>query len=48
LAEAKITPFRDWPVFRCWSLFDPQHAGPYPSVTEIFEKFAGEWSISVV
>jgi hypothetical protein len=48
LAEAKITPFRDWPVFRCWSLFDPQHAEPHPSVTDVFEKFEGEWSVSAV
>jgi hypothetical protein len=48
LAVARITPFRDWPVFRCWSLFDPKHTGPYPSVTEVFERFEGEWSISTV
>ena len=48
LAKAKITPFRDWPVLRCWSLFDPQHTGPDPSLTDVFGKFEGEWSISAV
>jgi len=46
LAKANITPFRDWPVFRSWSLFDPNSNRPHPSITEIFERFEIEWFVS--
>jgi len=46
LAKANITPFRDWPVFKCWSLFERDHTGLDQSVTDVFAKFEGEWSIS--
>jgi len=46
LARANIIALRDWPVFRCWSLFDRDARGKYRSVTEIFDRFGSQWSIA--
>jgi hypothetical protein len=46
LANANIVVFRDWPVFKCWSLFDRDIHGEYRSVTDVFEKFGREWVVA--
>jgi hypothetical protein len=46
LAKANIIALRDWPVFKCWSLFSRDREGRYPSVTQIFERFGTEWTVS--
>ncbi len=43
LASANIVAFRNWPVFKSWSLFEKNDRGVYESVYEIFNKF--EWRI---
>jgi len=43
LARANIRAFRDWPVFKSWSLFERDEHGKYHSITEIFNRF--DWHI---
>jgi hypothetical protein len=45
LAMANVIALRDWPVFKCWSLFSQDRHGKYHSVTEIFAKFKDEWRV---
>jgi hypothetical protein len=45
LAKANVLPLRDWPVFNCWSLFERDHTGQYPSVTDVFSKFKDDWRV---
>jgi hypothetical protein len=46
LAKANIIALRDWPVFKCWSLFNRDARGKYHSVTEVFTKFRSEWTVA--
>lgn len=39
LARANILAFRQWPVFRIWSLFERDATGKYHSITDIFTRF---------
>lgn len=39
LAKANIIAFRNWPVFKSWSLFERNERDVYESVSEIFNKF---------
>ena len=43
LAKANIVAFRNWPVFKSWSLFEKNEQGVYQSITRIFSKF--NWRI---
>jgi hypothetical protein len=45
LARANVIGLRDWPVFKCWSLFNRDRQGKHHSVTEIFDRFKGEWKV---
>jgi len=45
LARANVVGLRDWPVFKCWSLFSRDRQGKHHSVTEIFNKFKDEWKV---
>lgn len=46
LAKAKVTPFRDWPAFRVLLLIAPKQNDQSLSITEVFERFENEWSVS--
>lgn len=43
LAAASIVAFRNWPVFKIWSLFGRNEHGEYESVSEIFNRF--DWRV---
>jgi hypothetical protein len=44
LAKANVLAFRNWPVFRIWTLFERNANGDYDSITEIFNAFI--WRIA--
>ena len=44
LAKANVLAFRNWPVFRIWTLFERDEKGDYHSITEIFNAFI--WRIA--
>ncbi len=43
LALATIIPFRNFPVKKCWTLFEKDKNGNYNSVEEIFNQF--DWTL---
>lgn len=43
LCRANILAFRDWPVWKTWTMFERQADGSYASITELFNKF--DWTV---